>query len=106
MLIDLSQYERCAEQNLGKAMVPFVHYGCPLLHRTLDKKTFVEGIIILHDWWKTNGCNSTLSTSQKWSSSSLNEAVAYIDEVIGGTNDPSLTPLVKPGSAWVAKLLA
>jgi hypothetical protein len=106
MLIDLPEHEKCAEKVLGKSMVPFVHFGCPLLHRTLEKKTFVEGIIILHDWWKSKDCNNAISTPRKWSSSALNASVDYIDEVIGGIYDPSLTPLFKSSSPWSVKLLS
>jgi hypothetical protein len=106
MLIDLTEHEKCAEKVLEKSMVPFVHFGCPLLHRTLPKKTLVEGIIILHDWWKTKDSDDGCSTPRKWSSSALNGAVGHIDEVIGGLYDPSLTPLFKSSSPWSVKLLS
>lgn len=103
MVIDLTEHEvRCKEMLTG-LMVPFGQapsdvYGCPLISWTEPNKTSVEAIIILHDWWKKEDCKHPASKPLEGSSYTMEDALTYIDEVIAGLHDPSLTPLFKKES--------
>ena len=59
-------------------------YGCPLISWTEPNKTSVEGIIILHDWWKKEDCKDPASKPLEGSSYTMEDALIYIDQVIAG----------------------
>ena len=88
-LSDLTEHEvRCKEVLTG-LMVPFGQgpsdvYGCPLISWTEPNKTSVEGIIILHDWWKKEDCKDPASKPLEGSSYTMEDALIYIDQVIAG----------------------
>jgi hypothetical protein len=72
-------------------------YGCPLLHWTIENKTTVAGVLVLHEWWKQVQEDRKLASAEAaLDGDTMEGARNYINAVAGGTvTDRTLTPIFK-----------
>jgi hypothetical protein len=77
-------------------------YGCPLLHWTIENKTTVAGVLVLHEWWKQVQEDRKLASAEAaLDGDTMEGARNYINAVAGGTvTDRTLTPIFKENSVW------
>jgi hypothetical protein len=111
MPIDLTTPEKLAKDSLRRLMEPFGPagspiYGCPLLLWTIENKTTVEGVLLLHEWWKTvqEKCKSA-GAEATFDGETMEGARKYINAVAEGTEtDRTLSPILKKNSAWMSAI--
>jgi hypothetical protein len=102
MLIDLTVHEKSAKDFLRGLMDPFGPanlpiYGCPLLHWTIKNKTTIEGVLVLHEWWKTVREESKSAGAEATFNGDTTEGARnYIKAVADGMEtDRTLNPILK-----------
>jgi hypothetical protein len=111
MLIDLTVHEKLANVFLRGLMDPFGPldspiYGCPLLHWTIRNKTTVEGVLVLHEWWKTVQEKPKSGDAEAtFDGDTMEGARNYIKAVAEGTaTDRTLSPILKKNSMWMTAI--